>query len=310
MKNKHIVLIFLGTVIIGLLSRRFPWRMPSMFQTDLIELDTTAVTQISISQPGLSELLFERTDRGWTVSQNERSLPLAQDAMTPMLSALTSIQSLNIVQTDQPDSLGLEGQRGLQVTVYQAKERLENFTIGRQVLEAKLPATYIRLDGHGGIYLVKEHLRDVFFHRMEAYRKNTLAEFDPATVRSVTVNWPRDTLSMFLQKEDSLECWIAKELGRCVPDDSLQNWLQVIAQLNNLPFADDFDDSRLRQTLHAEITVETIQKEIITLQVHNPAAPEWPKEKSPVSWVLYTSQNPRNYFSLTDTTLARRILHW
>ncbi len=310
MKNKHIVLIFLGTVIVGLLARRFPWRMPSMFQTALIELDTAAVMQISISQPGLPELLFERTDRGWTVSQNERSLPLPPDAVTPMLSALTNIQSLNIVQTDQPDSLGLEGQRGLQVAVYQAKERLEIFTIGRQVLEEKLPATYIRLDGHGGMYLVKDHLRDVFFRRMEDFRKNTIADFDPATVRSVTVNWPRDSLSLFLQKDDSLHCWMATELGRCVPDDSLQNWLQVIAQLNNLPFADDFDDSRLRQTLQAEITVETIQKEIITLQVHNPASLELPKEKSPVSWVLCTSQNPRNYFSLTNTALARRILHW
>ena len=310
MKNKHLLLLFLATVAIGLLSRQLHWG-ENADATALVRIDTAAVAQIVVSVPGQSELLFERTDNGWSVEHEGRAFRVQPSAIDPMLTMLGNLQSLRRLNTERPDTLGLDGKNALVVTAREGEKRAVQLSIGHQTLEKTVPATYLRLGENGGFYLAKHHLRDVFFQKIDFFRKNQAAEFNPAAVYSVACQWPNDT-ALLLQKNDSLHRWQTPDLSRSISDDSLQAWLHGLAALRNLPFADDFDESRSRHTLRAEITIIRSDGEQIALSLHRLAPPELPEEISasrrparrlPVAWVLHSSQNPFNYFSLSDSVL-------
>lgn len=177
MKNKHLVLLFVATVAIGWLLRRAPWRAAQVFQTELIGVDTARLTQLRLLLPGQPELLLERTETGWTALQEGRSVVVAPADMLPLLHALVAIRSVGVVKTRQPDTLGLSAAEGLQVTVYQAGQHKEDFWIGRETSAENAPATFIRLAGHEGNYLVEHHLRRIFDRRLEDFRPTGICQF-------------------------------------------------------------------------------------------------------------------------------------
>lgn len=317
MKNKHLLALFMATIAVGLLGRRLHW-VKSDSAMPLIRLDTAAVTQFNILQPGQSPLLFERTDDGWAVEQEGRAYPVTHSDMAIMLAALGDLRSVRRVgQTDQPDTLGLGEKTALTVTLRSTEERIVQIALGQQIFEKGEPATYLRLGENGDIYLAKRHLRDVFPQKIEFFRKNQVANFDPLAVMEVSCVWPDDT-ALLLQKKDSLRRWHTLDGSRSVSDDSLQIWLRNLAALQNLPFADDFDESQSRRTLRAEINLRngaggTLQ----VFRLHCLAPPELPEEvgvfrrtarRVPVAWVLHSSQNPLNYFSTTDTAVFFDLL--
>jgi hypothetical protein len=324
MKNKHLLLLFLATVALGLLSRRLHWSK-SGADLPLIRLDTAAVAQISIAQPGQSELLFERSDEGnWSVEHEGRTYPVFSADVAPMLTALADLRSVRkIGPTARPDTLGLSEKNALRLQLLEGTERHVHLAIGHQAGEKNAPATYLRLGENGDTYLVKHHLRDVFSQKIDFFRKNHVAQFDPADVYEMTCTWPGDT-SFFLQKNDSLRCWLSPGARASLPDDSLQIWLSQLAALRDLPFADDFDDTRSRQTLRAEIHLRSrspsplaprSSSPLLTLRLHRLAPPELPEEISPssrparrlpVAWALHSSQNPLNYFWLPDSAVFFR----
>lgn len=313
MKNKHLVLIFLLTLVVGLVARRLPWRVSEIFQTDLIEVDTSALQSISINRMGGVELLLERADIGWVTDENDRPVQVPAGDIGPMLEALAHIQSIRIIKTDRPDTLGLDKPITVKAT-WDDKPR-ETFHIGKQTMEGGLPATYIELDHHEGIYLVKNHLRNVFDKNAAQFRPNTAFQLTPDAVYKIRFFWNRQDSIFYLDRNDSLSLW---EYGTVTwPQDTIGKWLQQLPRLNGTPFADHFDDSRAKETLVASLTLRSRPDTTpLELRFFYYAPPEIPEEPSAIgdhkglsSWVLHSSQNPLNYFCIHDTVLLKHILY-
>lgn len=309
MKNKHLVLLFLGVLALGVLSRRISWPANKFFQTNLIALDTLRVTRISILQTGDPELLLERTDAGWVVTQELRSLAVRQDDIAPMLEALSAIRSLRIVKTSLPDTLGISTANRLQVVVFQENKTLEQFQIGNETFENSHPATYIRLLPHEGIYLAKNHLRGLFAKQLDDFRLKTIAAFEPSQVCAIAVE--NSTLPLiFFQKNDSTARWESPEKF-FYPDDSMQIWLGIFSRLNGAPFADFFDESRMQETQVGKITLHLLSSDSLVFNIFHEKLPDLPKGAMPPRikfvppYIFHSSQNPANFFALPDTPFVR-----
>ena len=317
MKNKHLVLLFVATVAIGWLLRRAPWRAAQVFRTDLIQVDTARLSQLRIIVPGKPELLLERTETGWAALQEGRSAVVAAVDMAPLLRALVAIRSVRVVKSRQPDTLGLSATDGIQVSVFQEGQPTEDFWVGREVLENKVPATFIRMTGHDGHYLVDQHLRRIFSRNLEDFRSTDICQFSPADVRTLTVEWPARHWVLLLRR-DSADRWRNMETDSLRSDSAVQAWLQPLARLRRCPYADYFDDSRARETLHARITLGFAgPTPPLTLRLFRIDPADLPenlaelyREKTwPAPFVLHSSQNPHNYFALADTVLAHQIAY-
>lgn len=316
MKNKHLVFLFVATIVVGLLIRKAPWRQVSFFQTDLIAVDTAAATQISIFVPGRSELLIERTEAGWAATQDMHSVVVPPEQINAMLAGLAHVRSIRIVKTGRPDTLGLSDSSGIQIAVFRDKINLENFGIGYEIMENGRPATYIQLHAHEGNYLVEGHLAGIFRKEITDFRLNIVARFDPADVSMVTFQWRTDSVptGLTLEKNDSTGQWRLPDTPAAgIANDTLQNWMQLLLRLNDSPFADAFDESNEKETFRSKITLRLQNADSLVFRSFYAKPPEMPEEitllkagKLPV-YVVHSSQNPLNYFAPPDTTLIRSI---
>ncbi|MCA0237787.1 MAG: DUF4340 domain-containing protein [Bacteroidetes bacterium] len=313
MKNKHLVLLFIVTLLAGWLFRRLPWRFSDIFQTVLIEVDATALQSISIGRPGATDLLLERTDEGWVTELDGRSVRVPGDIVDRMLQELAHVKTLRIVKTARPDTVGLQMPLRVQATL--GNGRREVFFIGRQTTEQGVPATYIELDHHDGIYLVKNHLRDVFDQDAARFRPATAFQLAVEGISEIQFYWNKADSVAVVKKNDALPVW-AYGLVEW-PGDSVHKWLMLLPRLNGTPFADHFDDSQSRQTLVAKISLIGRQDSTpLELEFHYLAPPEIPEDPESLAarhnlsaWVLHSSQNPNNYFCINDTNLLRHILY-
>lgn len=312
MKNKHLVFLFLAVLVAGFLWRRLPWPLKQVFQTDLIAVDTANVTQISIFQPGQPELLLERTEAGWAAAQEMQAVAMLPEHIAPMLEALSAVRSIRIVKTARPDTLGFSENTRLQILVFREKEPLDQFEIGYQTYENGQPATFVRLRRHEGIYLVERHLRNVFSKKFKDFRQNTVAQFDLSAVRAIALERP-DSMPVLFQKNDSTARWERPGGKQSVSDDSVQTWLGLFSRLNDSAFADNFDESRSRETFFTGITLRLFGGDSLVFKVFYVKPPDVPEEISTLRlealpvYVLHSSQNATNFFAPKDTLLLRRI---
>lgn len=313
MKNKHLLLLFLITLGLGVLSRNWRWHKP-VESWCLVRIDTSTLSQITLSQPDASEWILDHTDSGWAIEQGIRTFPVEAARLQPMWDALADLQSLRHIPTRQPDTFGILPGRRWRVTVREVEGRVVTFDLGHQVMEQGKAATYVWLDNDQQLYLVKGHLRNIFFQKMDFFRKANIADLHPDQVKSIFCNWPGDT-TLLLHRHDSLPLWTTSDGLRQVPADSLHDWLLSLRQIRQLPFADDFDESRAARTLRAELILQSTDQAPLRLSLHRLEPPELPEEmprnqdikpRMAVAWVLHSSQNPINYFSLTDTALFFR----
>jgi hypothetical protein len=314
-KNKHLVLLFLATLAVGLLARRFPWRNVLDFRAELVRLDTAQVIQLSLQIPGQAELLLERSDAGWVAAQADRNAPVPPLAVDSMLAALRSIRSIRIAHSQRPDTLGLAAHQALRVVATQRDGHRETLFLGRETFENSELSTYVQLAEHQGIYLAANHLRRIFWKNLRDFRPRLVTDFGPATVRAFLIfGEMRD--SVFATKNDSTGQWSLRGQPLEMADDSVKIWLRSLSRLNGLPFADLFDESLAEETLVAHIALECAgQAEPLTFKIFHlkpPNIPEVlpapaPDRQQFAPYVLHSSQNPNNYFALPDSLLAKRL---
>lgn len=311
MKNKHLVLLFLATLLVGLAVRRAPWRDSTFFQTNLLKLNSAEIQQVQITLPEQQTLFLLRGDTSWSVEQAERSVAVPSAEVLPMLEALADMRSIRIVKTRRPDTLGFTPGKAIQVSITLSDARQEVLSLGWETLENAQPTTFVHLPQHEGIYLVNNHLRNLFTKKLSDFRNSTIARFSPNEVLRFEVSGKAlDTLAF--QKNDSSGVWESERVSHIIPDESVQIWLTKIARIHGLRFADLFDDSHINETTHAQIRLQLKnQPEPLVLRIYYF---QWPvtlekQSRNPEanSFVIHSSQNPTNYFELTDTSLLRQI---
>ncbi len=315
MKNKHLVLLFILTLFIGLAVRRAPWRNAIFFQTRLIKLDPTEIQQIQITLPAQPTLFLLRGDVGWSAEQGERSVSISKEAVQKMLAAFADMRSIRIVKTARADSLGFSPASNILLTLIDNKDQQESLNLGWETIENKEPATYVQLPRHEGIYLVHDHLRNIFSKSLTDFRNQTIASFVPSNVRQFTV-MGKMIDSLQYQKSDTAAIWVSVNSAQVLPDPIVQNWLKSLAGLSNLPFADLFDESHARDLLYTQIRLDIQdQSDPLILKFYHLNqinVPEIlpvnkPDRRQLVPYILYSSQNSTNYFTFPDTALLYQI---
>lgn len=312
MKNKHLVFLFLFVLFLGLVSRWLPVHYQPFFNTKLIKADAAMVNRLIVESPGKPDLTLERFQGKWLAQQNGRSTSVAPNEVTDMIRLLTEISTFQVVKTSQPDTLGFDPENAVLVSLFQLNSTTETLAIGRESFENGLAVTLIRLPNHAGIYKVPGHLRGLFSRNLDAYRPGIVLEFDPEAIQKIGIQ-PAGALPVYFQAADSTGQWTTPNNEYTLPAEAVRGWLQQFKRLENNAFADFFDESRTAETLHTSIFLGLDSGKFLTLRFFYVNPPNVPEDLSRVqnmtyqglpAFVLHSSQNPANYFLLSDTTLA------
>ena len=311
MKNKHLLLIFFCTLLVGLLVKYLPWNKGEVFHTDLMRIEAAQVQRIAINRFGKSELLLECNDEGWVASQDDFAIRTVETAVAPMLAVLAGIRSRRIVPTAQPDTLSLGAHQAIQVAVLLKNGRTDLLEIGLETLEDHQPVTYIKLEKHGGIYLVSGHLRRMFDRSVDDFRSKTVCSFTPKNLLKASVFRPgKDTVCF--QQRDTSTWWELNHAGVFIAPKKLEEWLNQLQKLNGLPFASHHEEAYAAEN-PVGVVVLNLQNEDTPLrlqffEVVTTNNGGFSVRKRKPLFLVQSSQNVYNFFALSDTLLAQGIL--
>ncbi|MBN8683778.1 MAG: DUF4340 domain-containing protein [Chitinophagales bacterium] len=307
MKNKHLVLIFLLVLTLGLLSRFIPWPFAA---EKCIPLKNIAHLPRSIVIEKLPEgdLSLIATDGAWIATQGDRSVPVSNSLPDSIRSVLQQICMNERVSEKPEPAQGLD----LQVNLQYADNILLELLIGKVFQEYGKTYTYISGAELNGVYLAPGNLRVLLERRLEEFRNTEVLGNMPQNLSSAAITYN-----------------IIDTIYRLMPPDSLKNqadtlffsvwdarWISALQSLKKLPFADFFDDSRTRGwTAQISCTANTTSEPVVLsfykFTPHD--RPEsWsskPEHKQLLlsPWVLHSSLNPGNYFAIQDTALIRQL---
>ncbi|MBK9336153.1 MAG: DUF4340 domain-containing protein [Lewinellaceae bacterium] len=199
MKNKHLVLLFLGVLALGAASRWLPVRYRSFFETHLLRVEPNDVSRMVVSAPGKPDLLLERIEGGWSAEQAGRTVIAPTETVAEMLGLLTGITSFQMIKTTYPDTLGLTPENQLRIRLFQQNKLLENIEIGGEGVFGGEPGTFLRLPRHAGIYRAPGHLRKPFLRTLDDFRSKIAVRIEPDAVQKISLTRP-DT-SLFFGKK-------------------------------------------------------------------------------------------------------------
>lgn len=316
MKNKHLLLLFLLALVIGIALRQAPWRNSLQPMHSLLQIDTTACIRIEVRGVGREDRVFERGDGDrWVLTEGDISIVLQLPQQEALLQTLAGLNVRQLLPTKQPDTLQLGPKECLSVALFDQNGLMESFRIGAERLKGEKTFTAMMLGKHEGVYWVEGALWSLFSKKTDVYRQKEPFYVVWADLNSIEVK-TLDSLLMKAAKIDTAQVWALVQTGGTLSAWQVQQWLQGLEGLKHCYYASYFDETHAKEQLFMEITLGTVAATPLVLRFFRLNAPETPDDLSLISkneylerpFVLQSSQNPRDFFSISDSTIVYRLM--
>ena len=303
MNNKTLLILFLLLLGIYGLTKVFSGKKEKSFKTELIQVDTSKVSQIVIKPkaPEQGEITLKKEATGWIASQGNINVKATQNAVNSLLGNLVLIKTKHIAANKEekwPDYEVQEGQ-GTLVKVYQGEKLLEDFVVGRFSYNQQTQSglSYLRLNGEKEVYAVDGFLTLTFGQQFNSYRNRGFLKMNPEMeITEFTYQRP-DTSLNFVKANGQ---WV---LNGLVPIDStkMATYLSKLANLSGNDFADDFD----------ELQAATLPSYSLSLKGNNILEPLsihcYQDTSRAQPFVFRSNQNTEAYFSSDSTGLFKQV---
>jgi len=296
LKNKHLILFFFTIAVLGwLLSRFRPWGNTTELHAALLEVDTATAEVLQVLAPGFPPWSLHKTEEGWTLLTENRPMPLAPRQSAVLLAAAAQVQSLRVLTTGRPDTLGLAPGQYLVLAWQLPGGAFKRLHIGYETDAG----TWVQLPEEQAVFLAKGHLRSLFAVDARKFRSRKVIDWSVSALDSMT-----------MAQGDSL-CYRWHYQGA----DSVQLWLEGVLPFGEWPFADYFDETRGAELELARLVLYRGEEQAV-LHLYRWLPPNLPEDLHAVrdlgealpAYVWHSSTNPLNYFSLSDTLRALKLL--
>lgn len=304
MNNKTLLVVFLVLLAIYGLSRVFRSQRDSNFRTELIKVDTAAITSIVIDPKGAEpEFTLKREANGWIASNGQLNLRATASAVNAVLGAVHLVRTKNIVAKAEekwPDYEVTE-EAGTRVRIYQDEKLLEDFFVGRFNFnpQARSGVSYLRLSSGKEVYAVDGFQTITLGQGFAAYRNRQLLQMDPGMeVTAFRYQTPDTVLSLTLDTAG----WLLEGRSAELDSTSVAEYLDGLRNLSGEHFADDFD----------ELKAPTLPAKILTIRGRNIDPPveitgyiDSSRQERP--FVFRSSQAPETFFASDSSGLYDRV---
>ncbi len=301
MKNKTLLLIFLALLVVFLASQFAFEKKKRTFKTELIQLDTSAITSILLypKSDNQEEILLKKEAHFWAISKGNVTNKANQEAVSSILRNLSLIKTKRVASKsrDKWADYEVEETSGSRVKAYAGDKLLEDFIVGRFNFnqQTRQGISYVRLAGEDEVYAVDGFLSMTMGQGFNAYRNKEILKVNQNDLTQISINTLG--LTTILQKE--LNGWTQDGL----PVDSITvvNYLSGLQNITGSTYADDFEDLQSNDLLFKTMSLEG----------NNLAAPILIKafrdttRTSP--FVIQSSLNPNNYFESEEDGLFEKL---
>ena len=240
--------------------------------------DTTQIGKIFIADRNGQTVTLERQGRGWVVNG---SYPVAPSAMEEMLETVSTVEVKFIPPKSMvPNIIKSLGTHGRLVEVYDRQgEKLKAYYVGGVTQDGT--GTFFMMEGSDKPFVVtmKYFHGSVsvrYFLDEKDWRDRTVFPFDPSTIRTFSINYPRQRDQSFTLTQDRRRVDVqpyhplSPEATTPLNEDLARAYLSKLPQLQAEGFQNDHPDrDSISQTLpFCIVTAETKDSTVFTATFH------------------------------------------
>jgi hypothetical protein len=298
MSNKLLLLVFLLLLGAWGLSEWVFTKKESSFKTELIQLDTARVDQIII-QPrgGAEELTLSKSEGGWIVTQGDLHVKAKPGSVEQLLGPLLLVKTKRIAakQSDKWATYEVEEGQGARLQLFDGKDRLEDFIIGKFDFNPQTRAaiSFLRLSGENEVYAVDGMPFITMPQTFDGFRNKSLIRMERAMeVTDFTMTLP-DTIFHFSKSTGD---WLVNN-DQLLDSMKVENYLNILRNIDGDRFANDFEDAKVDFMPTYQLKIEGQQIEIpFEVTCYADTTRQEP-------FVFRSNRNTESYFSSDSTGL-------
>lgn len=218
------------------------------FQSQIVEIDTAAITQIKIIPKinGGDEISLSRSGNEWQLESNGQNFPPDETAIQNVLNELVRLRTERVAATDASKWAQFEvtDSTATRLKVYDGSDLMADIYLGKfsytqapqqnqyQRQQPKM-FTHIRAAGDDRVYVVEGMIKMTIQPNIKTYRAKDLASLDPAMIKKVSFNYP--DMSFTLANENNT--WMIN--GTPVDSAKTVRYLSKFRRLTSNNFIDD-----------------------------------------------------------------------
>lgn len=256
MKNKTLLLIFLGLLVVFLATQFAFEKKTRTFKTELIQLDTASITSILLypKSDNQEETLLKKEGNLWVVSKGNTTTEANQGAVQSILRNLALIKTKRVASKsiEKWADYEVEESSGSRVKAYAGDKLLEDFIVGRFNFnqQSRQGISYVRLTKGNEVYAVDGFLSMTMGQGFDAYRNKEILNISKDNVTQITIN----TLGTTTVLQKGIADWTQD--GATIDSTTIATYLTGLASVSGTSFVDDFDEINSQSLLYKTLSLE------------------------------------------------------
>lgn len=184
MKKKEYLILFALIIALGLYLTFKDTDRDYNQVPDIAPIDTQKITRIQIKK-GDSDLIFSKTDKGWTISEN------AYDADAFLVNNILAIfksfkLSTLVTKEGVPEQYSLDDSQRIYTAVFEGDKKIFELQIGKTA--PSLNHTFVSLMGDTAVYHASGSFRSHFDKTLDEFRDKKILGFKDNELTRITLS--------------------------------------------------------------------------------------------------------------------------
>lgn len=293
--NKTLGIIFVVLlIIVGIMYLTNTGKHERSFRANLVNVDTSKVTQITIYSKSHKNEPVELTkaEDGWTVKiSKDKNARVPEEKIQSLFRQILSIKPKRLAARgkDQWHTYEVDS-TGSRVVVNEGSKKVLDIIIGKfSFHQPRSMSTFVRLNNDNDVYEVDGFLAMTFNREPNSFRDGTVIKGNTATWNKLTFNYPADS-SFQIAKVDGK--WSAGNYK--IDSAETAQYLTRLSRITGSKFLDNVDTTKLSNPVYS-LTISGKTGETITVSAY----------RDSTRMVLTSSLNPATYFDYKN--IGKRI---
>ena len=267
------------------------------FRTDIVNIDTSKITSISIYPKANNhkEIKILKEGNAWEVQlTNNNAVPAENSKIKNLINQLSKIKANSVAaQNESKWSEYKVDTSGTRVKVFEGNDNTLDITIGKfSYQQPRTMMTYVRVKGDKNVYETNGFLEFSFNQKPDYFRNNTIVNDDATHWKRLTFTYPAD--SSFQLVKDTTNHWNINKLN--IDSSKTAIFLRTLSRLTGSDFVDNPDESLLNKAAYT-LTIESSALGAVTISAYMDST----------NYIIHSSQNPDAYFNGKKNNLKGKI---
>jgi hypothetical protein len=297
MKNRTLLIVFVGLLVIYAGSKIFSKKGQRSFDPVFLQVDTARIDRIVLTpkSAGGEDIVLTRVDSKWQVSKGDLTRTATGSSVEGLKNNLARIVAERIVSKD-PDKFPdyeVDETSGSRVRAYDGDRLLADFISGRFYFNQQTRGglSYVRKVDENDVYAIDGFLSMTFNQNFDSYRDRTILRVEPADLVELVFEDISGQTDTFRKTGNT---WIKNE----TPLDSahVAGILNGYRFVSSSDFADDFSPDRQEPVRELTIRANNLQ-EPVNIRMY----------QVDTTFYIHSSQNPENIFSSDRDGIADKL---